>query len=136
MENFVFPLIGGLLIGISTSVMLYFNGKITGISGIVGQLLGKFGQIHDWKYFFIFGLIVGGLVMKILFPRFFDYSIDLSFYEISLAGFLVGFGTLMGNGCTSGHGVCGLARLSHRSLVATLTFIATGVLTVFLKGVL
>lgn len=127
-------LIGGILIGLSATMLLIFNGRIAGISGIFGGvLLPKAGDI-GWRAFFLGGLLLGGLALRAFYPGAFPVEGAGSWPMVAVAGVLVGFGTRLGSGCTSGHGVCGLSRLSARSLVATLTFMATGVLTVFLVG--
>jgi len=135
-ENFIYPLIGGVIIGIATSIMLYFNGRITGISGIVSNTLKRFTTSNDWRYLFILGLISGGFIAQYLTPGFFNYSLDSTLTETILAGLLVGYGASLGSGCTSGHGVCGLPRFSKRSLAATLTFMTIAIITVSLKGAL
>jgi uncharacterized membrane protein YedE/YeeE len=134
MEKFLSPLIGGLLIGVSTSIMLGALGKISGISSILGHSLGKPKKDHIWRYLFILGLLFGGVLLKNYSPDLFSYKFSFHYGETILAGLLVGFGTLLGNGCTSGHGVCGLPRLSKRSWVATMTFMGAGILTVIVKG--
>ncbi|WP_127717079.1 YeeE/YedE family protein [Halobacteriovorax sp. HLS] len=136
MENILNPLLGGVIIGLATTLMMAFNGKITGISGIVGSSLSKFSRENFWRYSFLLGLILGGVLLKYIAPQFFNYEIKFSFIEAIVAGLLVGIGTRLGSGCTSGHGVCGLPRLSARSLIATITFMGFGILTVFIKGLL
>lgn len=134
MENFT-PLassLGGALIGLGAAVMLFGLGRIAGISGIFGGLLvHKTGDVA-WRIAFLLGLVGGGLAMSGLWPALFAVSIDRSLLTVAVAGVFVGFGTRMGNGCTSGHGVCGISRKSPRSLVATMSFMATGAVTVFL----
>ena len=125
-------LIGGMLIGLSSAALLLFNGKIAGISGIVGGMLSPTRQDTLWRVFFIVGLLSGGFLIRWFSPQAFVIAINRSASALILAGFLVGFGTRLGNGCTSRHGVCGMSRLSPRSLVATAIFMATGALTVFL----
>jgi uncharacterized protein len=125
---FVRGAVGGVLIGVSASLLLVLNGRVTGISGILNALMRKAEPAEQaWRVLFVVGLLGGGFVaMKLL-------GNDASPPALTtalLAGALVGVGTRLGNGCTSGHGVCGLSRLSARSLVATLTFIATGALMV------
>jgi uncharacterized membrane protein YedE/YeeE len=134
MQNFtlVASLIGGLLIGASASSMLLLNGKIAGISGICAGALRPVKGDTLWKACFLAGLIVGGLLLRVLLPRAFDFGTLRPWGVLALAGLLVGFGTRLGNGCTSGHGVCGVSRLSGRSIVATATFIASGALVVFI----
>jgi hypothetical protein len=124
-------LIGGALIGLSTSTLLLFNGRIAGISGIFGGLLlPKKGDVA-WRASFLAGLLAAGLVLATLYPAAFPKEALRPLGLIALAGLLVGFGTRLGNGCTSGHGVCGISRLSARSTVATLSFMAAGAVTVF-----
>lgn len=123
-------LIGGILIGVSASALLVLDGRIAGISGIVGGLVGPRPKEISWRAMFVLGLLVGGAVLLWLMPSSFGTS-TLPLPTVVLAGLFVGFGTRLGNGCTSGHGVCGLGRLSPRSLAATLTFMATGALTAF-----
>ncbi|QYY31853.1 MULTISPECIES: YeeE/YedE family protein [Cupriavidus] len=127
-----FSLAGGLVIGAAAAVLVLFNGRIAGISGILGGLLTLPRGDMAWRLAFLAGLIgapiVAGLVGK---PAIAD--IQASWGEIMIAGFLVGIGTRYASGCTSGHGVCGISRGSIRSLVATLTFMAAGFLTVFVQ---
>jgi uncharacterized membrane protein YedE/YeeE len=127
-------LIGGALIGLSASMMLLLKGRVTGISGIFSGAF-SFKSENYWKVFFIIGLVIGGVGLQVLRPGSFDSSLNLSSYRIIAAGFLVGLGTRLGSGCTSGHGVCGVSRLSIRSIAATACFISFGVLTVFIFGV-
>ena len=134
MENFT-PLpstVGGMLIGLSAALILFGLGRIAGISGIFGGLLmPKAGDV-TWRAAFVLGLFAGGLVMGAIAPELFTLRIDRTLLPVAVAGVLVGIGTRMGNGCTSGHGVCGISRGSPRSILATLTFMATGAITVFL----
>ena len=125
-------LVGGVLIGLSASAMLLLDGKITGISGIVAGLLRRIRGETVWRACFVAGLFTGGLLLRLVLPGAFAFGIVRSWPVLVLAGLLVEFGTRLGNGCTSGHGVCGVSRLSGRSIVATATFIATGALTVFI----
>ncbi len=122
---------GGILIGLAAAAMVLFNGRIAGISGIVGGLLRPARRDIAWRVAFVAGL-VGAPAMYRLFSNLPELRIDAGWGVLVIAGFLVGVGTRYGAGCTSGHGVCGLSRLSFRSLVATATFMATGFLTVFL----
>lgn len=128
---------GGFLIGISVSLMLFLNGKVTGISGIIGNLLMKNSSDKSWRFLFLLGLISGGLIFVLLNGKD-SFSIETNTYTFDyfVAGFLVGFGTLLGNGCTSGHGVCGISRFSPRSILATLTFIISGIMSVLLFRIL
>lgn len=133
MHNFtpVASLVGGMLIGLGASAMLLLNGRIAGISGILAGVLKPIRGDTLWRGCFLGGLVVGGLLLRLLMPRAFDFGIIRPFPMLIVAGLLVGFGTRLGSGCTSGHGVCGISRLSPRSLVATITFIASGALVVF-----
>ena len=127
-------LAGGAVIGLAAAVLLLFNGRIAGISGIVGGLLKLPKQDSAWRVAFLLGLLIaaplaGWLGMGSLSTL----SIDASWAELLCAGFIVGIGTRYASGCTSGHGVCGISRGSLRSLVATLSFMAAGFMTVFIK---
>lgn len=122
-------LAGGLLIGLSASLLLWMNGRVAGISGIVAGLWGPVEE-RRWRAAFVVTLIAVGVIAAQLSPGRVAFSLDRSLPLMALGGLLVGVGTRVGGGCTSGHGVCGNARLSPRSLVATITFIATGMLTV------
>jgi uncharacterized membrane protein YedE/YeeE len=124
--------LGGALIGASASALLLLNGEVAGISGIVGGLLRPAKGDALWRACFIAGLWVGGLLFALLRPSSIGDPPALPLSAWVLSGLLVGFGTQLSNGCTSGHGVCGLSRFSKRSLVATATFMTTGVVTVFL----
>ncbi len=123
-------LLGGALIGASASLLFLLNRQVAGISGIVGGLLRPTPGDASWRVAFIGGLLAGGLVLAFLRPGSFGPSISPLPFTLA-AGLLVGMGTRLGSGCTSGHGVCGLARLSGRSLAATVTFMATGALATF-----
>jgi uncharacterized membrane protein YedE/YeeE len=127
---------GGALIGLSASWLLLAEGRIAGISGIVGGLLASPDPQTPWRAHFVLGLLVGGVVLAITMPERLAAPADRSLVEVAVAGVLVGFGTRLGNGCTSGHGVCGMTRGSQRSVIATLTFLSTGMLTATLLGVL
>lgn len=130
LDTALLPLVGGVLIGLSAIAMMAFLGRIAGISGIVsGLLVPRAGDI-SWRALFVGGLVAGGLLMMLVRPEAFAITVDRSLAAVAVAGALVGFGTRLGSGCTSGHGVCGIGRLSRRSIVATLTFITTGALTV------
>lgn len=123
-------LVGGGLIGVAVTIMLLFNGRVTGISGIISSSLAKPTRDGLWRWLFVAGLISGGFLIQVIRPDFFTNASGRSFVAILIAGFLVGYGTVMGSGCTSGHGVCGMSRLSARSIVATITFMLFGFLTV------
>ena len=126
------PLTGGILIGIAASMMLLFNGKVAGVSGIFGGMLFQQGKERAWQLSFIAGLIAGGILLYIINAEFFENTSGRGLLTATIAGLLVGIGTRVGGGCTSGHGVCGIGRLSGRSLVATVTFVITGLVTVAL----
>jgi uncharacterized membrane protein YedE/YeeE len=132
-ENFtpVSGLIGGLLIGLSAVLMMLLNGKIAGISGIVGGLLARKGSEVGWRAVFIAGLLLGAFIYMLATGGALPVNIQASLPVMVIAGLLVGFGTRLGSGCTSGHGVVGIARFSKRSIVATVVFFATAVITVF-----
>ena len=119
--------IGGVLIGISASIILLCNGQIAGISGILGGVFRTPGSELSSRFAFIAGLIVGGIILLFAYEEAFVFEGAREGLEIVVpAGLIVGFGTQLGSGCTSGHGVCGLSRLSFRSLVATMTFMGFG----------
>jgi uncharacterized membrane protein YedE/YeeE len=125
---------GGVLLGIASALFILLNGRILGISGILGGLLPAKAGDTSWRITFMLGLFVSPLVMKSLMPPDLLHvpRIDATMAMVVAAGLLVGFGTRHGSGCTSGHGVCGLSRLSPRSMVATGLFMAAGFVTVFL----
>jgi len=124
-------LVGGAMIGAAAALFLLIDGRIAGISGIVGGLIdGRAGDIA-WRIAFAAGLVAGPLLLRLLGTEL-TVRPQASLPVLIVAGLLVGFGTRLGGGCTSGHGVCGLARLSQRSMVATGIFIATAMVTVFL----
>jgi uncharacterized protein len=126
----VSALIGGLLIGLAATMLLLVNGRIAGVSGIAGGLVKPAPGEAGWRLMFVLGLVIGagayGLVAGV------PIRIDASLPVIVLGGLLVGFGTQLGSGCTSGHGVCGIARLSPRSITATAVFMLSAGVTVFL----
>jgi uncharacterized membrane protein YedE/YeeE len=132
MEGFtpVWSLLGGVLIGVAASALLFFDGKVAGVSGIVGGLLRPGAGDHAWRVAFVAGLLAGGVLVRLALPSAFTIAVAEPPLLLVAAGLLVGFGTQLGNGCTSGHGVCGLSRGSGRSLVATATFMTAGALTV------
>ena len=124
-------LAGGSLIGLSAALLLVINGRIAGVSGILGGIIGAIFQGGAWRVAFIAGLMLAPLVYAASGAPLPRISIDHSTGTLIIAGLLVGFGTRLGSGCTSGHGVCGLARGSRRSIVATGAFMAAAMLTVF-----
>ena len=128
-QSIIYAIIGGGLIGLSASMLLALNGHVAGISAIVGTFIKPKGRDLGWRITFVAGLLVGGLACSLFNPQWVRGPVDRSLVDLVFAGLLVGFGVRMGNGCTSGHGVCGLARFSKRSLVATLSFMATGFIT-------
>lgn len=121
---------GGLLIGIAAAMFVLLNGRIAGISGVLGGLLRPSKGDVAWRAAFVLGL-VGAPCVYLLFAVLPRPQIDVGYGALILAGLLVGVGTRYGSGCTSGHGVCGISRLSPRSLAATVTFMAAGFVTVF-----
>jgi len=124
---------GGLLIGLAAAVFILFHGRIMGVSGIVGGLLQSSKADRSWRLSFLAGLILAPLIAKFagIAP---GIRIEQSMIWLVVAGLLVGFGTSLGSGCTSGHGVCGIARLSPRSITATIIFMAFAMLTVWLMN--
>jgi uncharacterized protein len=127
MHPFLWSLIGGLLIGVATWIMVAGLGRIAGISGIAATALFS-PRDSGWRFAFLFGLIAGGAVFALLFDRVAPAVASKSW--LIAAGLLVGFGTVLGSGCTSGHGVCGLARFSMRSLISVMSFMVVGAITV------
>ncbi|MEQ9395244.1 YeeE/YedE family protein [Haliea sp.] len=130
-------LAGGLLIGLAATILLLANGQIAGISGILGNLLQRSG-LQGWRVAFVAGLVLAPLLLLPLLPAIGPFRPSVPVAEhmdilrLLAGGFLVGLGTRMANGCTSGHGVCGLARFSQRSLAAVLTFMLAGFATVYI----
>ena len=124
-------LAGGLLIGLATVLFLMFNGRIAGVSGIVGGLVKPERGNISWRIAFVSGLVLSPLAYALVFtlPK---VQVGVNYYVLIVAGLLVGIGTRYGSGCTSGHGVCGLSRRSPRSLVATLAFMFAGFVTVYI----
>lgn len=124
---------GGVLIGLASAAFILINGRILGISGILGGLLTTKAADAGWRIAFLLGLMAAPATLTLMAPANFLGAprIDAGFATIVIAGLLVGFGTRLGSGCTSGHGVCGIARLSPRSLVGTAAFMAAGFAVVF-----
>lgn len=120
-------LIGGALIGLAGAILLLWNGRILGVSGILGRTLE---ERAPWRLAFLGAVVGTGVLIRLVVPDAFDSVIPASLLRIVGAGLLVGYGTSLGGGCTSGHGVCGLGRLSLRSLVATGAFLAAGIIVV------
>ena len=125
------PLVGGALVGLSAVLLMLALGRIAGISGIVGGLCAPVSGDRGWRIAFLLGLIAGPFVTILCGAPRPAIEIEASPALVLVAGLLVGFGTRLGSGCTSGHGVCGLSRFSSRSLAATLTFMAVGATVVF-----
>lgn len=124
-------LAGGTLIGLAATGLLYFNGRLAGISNLLSGLMATASGDRSWRLAFVLGLVAAGLLLLAIYPGAFGTA-PRPYWVLGLGGFLVGVGAQISNGCTSGHGVCGLGRRSLRSLVATLTFMSTGAATVFL----
>jgi hypothetical protein len=123
-------LAGGVTLGFAAALLLLLVGRTLGISGIVDGALTARDREFGWRATFLLGLLAAPTALKLFFiPT--SPNIDMSWTQLAIAGLLVGFGTRLGSGCTSGHGICGLSRLSPRSLVATLTFMSTGFVTVY-----
>lgn len=123
-------LAGGALIGLSASLLMLSHGRVAGVSGILGRIVAPPPAAENprWRWVFLIGMLLGGALLLLVHPTSFAPS-PRSLPVVMLSGLLVGVGTRLGNGCTSGHGVCGLSRFSPRSLVATMAFMATGMLT-------
>lgn len=125
--------IGGLLIGLSALILFVSLGRVLGISGICGSLLNYTTlKENKWRILFLSGLLISALIIKLFAPHLFILEFERSPIVYIFAGLFVGFGTQMSNGCTSGHGVCGVSRFSVRSIAATATFILFGIITVLL----
>ncbi len=133
MENFtpISALIGGLLIGGAATLTLWANGRIAGISGILSGVIVPGSSDRIWRILFVLGMLAGAIVYTVIRGAPADLELQVGPAGAIIAGLLVGFGTRLGSGCTSGHGICGLARFSRRSFTATLVFMATAIFTVF-----
>lgn len=123
-------LVGGALIGFAAALLWLTLGRIAGVSTILGNALIERGPDSAWRFSFLAGLVVAGLGAVVFFPKAVHLELAAGGGQLLVAGLLVGFGTQMGSGCTSGHGVCGIGRVSVRSIVATLCFMVSGMLTV------
>tara|TARA_R110002096_G_scaffold171490_8_gene344637 strand:- start:34438 stop:34842 length:405 start_codon:yes stop_codon:yes gene_type:complete len=133
--SYLLALVGGVVIGLGAATLHVLIGRVAGISGIAGRVLSADPSERDWRSVFLIGLVFGGALMLFIAPgQFSTLSSEPSTLRLILAGLLVGFGTRLSCGCTSGHGVCGISRFSPRSFIATLTFIGAGVLTVALAS--
>ncbi|WP_288421297.1 YeeE/YedE family protein [uncultured Acinetobacter sp.] len=131
MSNIAYAFLGGSLLGIATVGYLYVNGRIAGISGLLAQIINPSKDIFKGSAFwFIAGLIITPFIYGYFFQP--EIEIKANMFALILAGLLVGFGTRLGSGCTSGHGICGMSRLSKRSMIATAVFMFAGMLTVYI----
>ncbi|USD63793.1 MULTISPECIES: YeeE/YedE family protein [Vibrio] len=131
--EFTFPwgsLLGGMLLGVSATLLLLFNGKIAGISGIVGRIYKAKTGDTSWRVLFVLGMVLGG-VLSAKWLGIAPAEMVVSTPLVIVSGLLVGIGTKLGNGCTSGHGICGMGRLSKRSIAATMTFMGVAMVTTF-----
>lgn len=133
MQNFTpySAFLGGSLIGLSAAILMYFNGRIAGISGMIAGSLDTRNSENFWRLFFLAGLITSAVIFNVVISHE-TASYSRSTLLLVISGVLVGFGTRLGSGCTSGHAVCGMARLSTRSIVSTLIFMSVAILTVFI----
>jgi len=128
-------LLGGLLIGLSVALFFILNGRMIGISGIASNfLVSKDNRLEN--FLFLIGLILGPLIYSFTTGKEINISISNSLFLLVIAGILVGFGTRLSNGCTSGHGISGISRFSLRSIIATITFMIVGIITVLITGIL
>ena len=132
-NEYIAALIGGVIIGGSASMLLLFNGRIFGISGIIGGLIKPNESDLSWRWAVLAGLFAAGAILYYALPGVYSFP-DFGYLRLAIAGFLVGVGTQWGGGCTSGHGVCGISRMSIRSLVATMVFILAGAATVLIMS--
>ena len=121
--------IGGVLIGVSAVLLLWLHGRVAGISGILYGIFSRERSDRDWRVLFVAGLIIGGLLYQVITDQPLLTRSDFPPLMLILAGLLVGAGTRLGSGCTSGHAVCGISRLSLRSVIATLTFVGAGMIS-------
>ena len=130
-SGLLWALCGGLMIGAAAALFFWLNGRIAGISGMFGDLLFVGRQGHWlWRLTFLLGLLLGYLAIRAWRPELGEFNLQTGPVGMIVAGLLVGYGTRLGNGCTSGHGICGIARLSPRSFAATGTFMLVAILTV------
>jgi uncharacterized membrane protein YedE/YeeE len=131
-QDWINALAGGCMIGLAATILLLVNGRVAGVSGIFFGIIRPGKGDFLWRILFVLGLVLGGGTAGAFLPTAFENSSGRPLLIVAIAGFVVGFGTFIGSGCTSGHGVCGISRMSVRSMVATMVFIATGVLTTLL----
>lgn len=127
----VLGFIGGIIIGVSALILLFFNGRIAGVSGILNGLFSQNSKQFSWRLLFVLGIVIGPLI-GLYFNARLPTEINLGWLELIIGAFLVGFGANLGNGCTSGHGICGIGRLSLRSIVATIVFMFVAIIVVSL----
>ena len=130
MADLAGPILGGVMIGLAAVFLMGFTGRIAGISGILGGLFAPQENDVAWRVAFIAGLVISPFVLLPFGGALPEVSQPHALWMVALGGIVVGYGTRLGGGCTSGHGVCGISRFSMRSLVATVTFMATGIITV------
>jgi len=123
-------LLGGCLIGIASALLMMLTGRIAGISGILGGVLSMAAGDKAWRLAFLAGLVGAPMVMSLMGHPILEPQMPTNWFLLAASGLLVGFGTRLGGGCTSGHGVCGMARLSRRSIVATIVFMASAIIVV------
>lgn len=124
-------LVGGLLIGVATGLALLMNGRIAGVSGVLGRIFRAVPGDTAWRVWFVLGLVAGGAATFAVYPPAAAYLPMATTLQMAIAGLLLGFGARLGGGCTSSYGICGISRRSARSIVGTLTFMTTGFLTVY-----
>lgn len=124
--------VGGMLIGLSAVMLMLAIGKIAGISGIASRLLPPVADDYGWRVAFVAGLVAAPIAVQLATGSAVQQTVSSNLALMAIAGLLVGFGSVFGSGCTSGHGVCGISRLSGRSIAATLVFMATAVITLFI----
>lgn len=124
------PLFGGFLLGLAALSLLFFNGRVAGVSGILGGFLSFKNRDTLWRFAFLAGLVIGGVLLLATAPETLNFTLTSSPSAVVLAGLLVGIGSRMGSGCTSGHGICGIGRLSKRSMVAATIFLSSGIASV------
>lgn len=132
MHHFVWAIIGGSLLGLAAVAMMAFNGRIAGVSGILSGSLTQSAGDRLWRILFIVGLVLGGAIPPMISGNFRPPEPEAGLLLLVSAGLLVGIGTGLGSGCTSGHGICGMSRLSLRSIIATCTFMFAGFISVYL----
>ena len=139
MENFTpfASACGGILIGISASILMYLNGRIAGISGIISGAFSGSNMFEKlWRIAFLVGLIGGAFIYNLFFPISIAPQENITTGLLIVGGLIIGIGTSMGSGCTSGHGICGVSRFSLRSILATATFLISGIITVYLVKII